>query len=69
MESKPDLNKVQFPTLLLIGDHDTLTHRHQPYMHKRMPNSTLKTIENAHHGTNLDNPSAVNEEIMKFLKS
>lgn len=68
MESKNDLHKVKCPTLLLIGDHDTMTNKHQPYMHKRIKSSTLKTIKNAHHGTNLDNPSSVNEEIMNFIK-
>jgi 3-oxoadipate enol-lactonase len=67
MESKHNLHQVKCPTLLLIGDHDTLTRRHQPYMHDRIHNSTLRTINNAHHGTNLDNPRAVNEEIMNFI--
>lgn len=67
MESKHNLHQVKCPTLLLIGDHDTLTRRHQPYIHDRIHNSTLRTINNAHHGTNLDNPRAVNEEIMNFI--
>ena len=69
MESKNDLHKVECPTLLLIGDHDTLTDKHQPYMKERIKHSTLKTIHNAHHSTNLDNPQAVNEEIIRFLEA
>jgi pimeloyl-ACP methyl ester carboxylesterase len=67
MESKHNCHQLKCPTLLLIGDHDTLTKRHQPYMHHRIKNSTLRIIDNAHHGTNLDNPRAVNEEIMSFI--
>jgi 3-oxoadipate enol-lactonase len=67
MESKNDLHKVKCPTLLLIGDNDTMTNYHQPYMHEHIQNSQLKTIPNAQHGTNLDNPDAVNEAIMEFM--
>ena len=44
MESKHNLHQVKCPTLLLIGDHDTLTRRHQPYMHDRIHNSTLEPL-------------------------
>ncbi len=67
MESKNDLHKVQCPTLLLIGDHDNMTNYQQPYMHKHIKNSELKTIPNAQHGTNLDNHDAVNEAILEFM--
>ncbi|HML35633.1 alpha/beta fold hydrolase [Sporomusa sphaeroides] len=59
MESKNDLHKVKCPTLLLIGDHDN--------MHKHIPNSKMKIIANAHHGTNFDNPKAVNQAIFEFI--
>ncbi len=67
MESKNDLHKVKCPTLLLIGDHDNMTNYQQPYMHKHIPNSKMKIIANAHHGTNLDNPKAVNQAIFEFI--
>ncbi|WP_434133236.1 alpha/beta hydrolase [Sporomusa sphaeroides] len=67
MESKNDLHKVKCPTLLLIGDHDNMTNYQQPYMHKHIPNSKMKIIVNAHHGTNLDNPKAVNQAIFEFI--
>lgn len=68
MESKNDLHKVKCPTLLLIGDHDNLTNYQQPYIHKHIADSELKIIANAHHGTNLDNPEAVNQAIMELIK-
>lgn len=68
MESKHDLHKVKCPTLLLIGDHDTMTNYQQDYMHQHIEHSELKVIPNAHHGTNLDNPKAVNEAILAFME-
>ena len=67
MENKYDLHKVLCPTLLLIGDHDNLTNYQQPYMHKHILGSRLEVIPNAQHGTNLDNPDAVNLSMQRFL--
>lgn len=68
MESKNDLGKVKCPTLLLIGDCDTLTMRQQEFMHSGIARSELVTIPRAHHATNLDNPEAVNRAIEEFLQ-
>ncbi|MFV0362434.1 MAG: alpha/beta fold hydrolase [Suipraeoptans sp.] len=67
MESRDGLSKITCPTLILIGDHDNMTQRQQPYIHEHIQNSKLVTIRNAHHGTNLDNPEQVEKEIEKFL--
>lgn len=67
MESKDDLHKVKCPTLILIGDHDNMTNYQQPYIHKNIKNSELIVIPNAQHGTNLDNPDAVNQAIDEFI--
>ena len=69
MESKNDLYKVKCPTLILIGDHDNLTNYQQPYINQHIKNSQLKVIPNAQHGTNLDNPTAVNQEIEEFINT
>ena len=69
MESRADLNKITCPTLILIGDHDYMTRRQQPYLHKHIQDSRQVTIKNAHHGSNLDNPEQVNQEIFCFLSS
>lgn len=69
MESKDDLHKVICPTLILIGDQDNLTNYQQPYINKHINNSELKIIPNAQHGTNLDNPIAVNQEIEGFINN
>lgn len=67
MESGNDLDKIICPTLILQGDHDTMTERQQREMAKRIPQSKLVYIKNAHHATNLDNPVQVNNEIIKHL--
>ena len=67
MESRGRLCEIKCPTLILIGDHDTLTARQQPFIHRSIAGSRLVTISNAHHGTNLDNPEQVEQEINCFL--
>lgn len=67
MESRDGLSKITCPTLILIGEHDSMTRRQQQYIHEHIQNSNLVTIKNAHHGTNLDNPEQVEKEIEKFL--
>lgn len=68
MESRDGLKNINCPTLILIGDHDTMTGRQQKYIHENIAGSKLKIIQNANHGTNLDNPIQVNQEIEEFLK-
>jgi len=67
MESRDGLPKITCPTLILIGDHDSMTRRQQQYIHEHIRGSRLVTIKNAHHGTNLDNPEQVEQEMEKFL--
>ncbi|WP_010275149.1 alpha/beta fold hydrolase [Paenibacillus senegalensis] len=69
MESKHDLHRVKCPTLLLIGDQDTMTNYQQEHMRKQIADAELKVIPNAHHATNLDNPAAVNEAIQAFIRN
>lgn len=68
MESRDGLINITCPTLILIGDHDYMTRRQQQYMHEHIQGSHLVTIKNAHHGTNLDNPEEVEQEIIRFLQ-
>lgn len=68
MESRKGLKSIKCPTLILVGDHDNLTRRQQEYMYKSINASRLVVIENAYHGTNLDNPIQVEQEIDGFLE-
>ena len=52
MESRSELSKIKCPTLILIGDHDTLTKRQQPFIHQSIKHSKLVVIAGANHGTN-----------------
>lgn len=67
MESGEDLHKVHCPTLILQGDHDTMTERQQREMAQRIPQSKFVYIKNAHHAANLDKPVQVNHEIINLL--
>lgn len=66
MESKDDLGRVNCPTLILLGDRDTMI-KQQEYMNSEIKNSKLEIIKNAHHATNLDNPQDVNKSIHNFI--
>lgn len=68
MESKGDLDKIQCPTLIMYGDHDTMIERQQQYMSEEISNAELEVVKNANHATNLDNPEEVNHYIKDFLK-
>lgn len=68
MESRLGLTKIKCPTLILIGDHDALTRRQQPFIHQSIAQSELVVIKGANHGTNLDNPVQVRKEIRRFLQ-
>lgn len=69
MESGKELSKINCPTLILQGDHDSMTERQQKEMAARIAQSQMVYIKNAHHATNLDNPKQVNYEISKHLSS
>ncbi|MBM7837222.1 pimeloyl-ACP methyl ester carboxylesterase [Alkalihalobacillus xiaoxiensis] len=67
MESGEQLQTITCPTLILHGEHDSMIMRQQIALHQLIPHSTLKIIDQAHHATNLDNPTQVNAEIRKHL--
>ena len=68
MESRDGLSQIACPTLILIGDHDSMTARQQPYLQAHIRGSRLVTIKHANHGTNLDNPQQVEREMDAFLR-
>ena len=69
MESKYDLDNIMCPTLLLHGEQDYFTVRQQKFIVKKLRRVEFKTINNANHLTNLDNPTEVNRHIEVFLKN
>ena len=62
-------SQIDIPTLVLVGENDTLT---PPSMaleiHKLIKNSKLSIISDAGHLTNIENPKMFNDQVLKFLK-
>ncbi len=63
------LPNIKVPTLILVGEHDTLTPPSAAQaMKEKIPNSELQIIANAAHMSNLENPEAFNSKLGKFLE-
>jgi 3-oxoadipate enol-lactonase len=62
------LSKIRVPTLILVGEHDTVTPPGAARdMHDRIPDCRLRIIENAGHMSSLENPDAFNGHLMRFV--
>ena len=61
---------INVPTLIMVGELDSLTH---PSMSreimKEIKNSCIKIIPNAGHLINIENPELFNVNLMTFLES
>ena len=61
---------INIPTLILVGELDTLT---PPSMakeiKKKIPNSLIKVIPNAGHLINIEQPKLFNDYLLSFLKN
>ena len=62
-------SQIDIPTLILVGEKDTLT---PPSMaleiHKLIKNSKFSIIDDAGHLTNIENPKMFNDKVLQFLK-
>ena len=59
---------IKVPTLILVGEHDTLTPPlASQEMHDKVPKSEIHLISNTAHMSNLENPDEFNELILGFL--
>jgi 3-oxoadipate enol-lactonase len=66
---KKQLKTIHVPTLVLIGEEDLKTPMSlSEVIHKNIPNSILKTVPNAMHLSNVDNPHQFNQFVKDFLK-
>lgn len=62
------LAKIQVPTLVVVGEHDSVTPvAAAQTMNSKIPNSKLQVIAGAAHMSNLENPAAFSEGIAGFL--
>jgi 3-oxoadipate enol-lactonase len=67
-DTTASLPNIRVPTLILVGEHDTLTPpTAAEAMHKSIPNSELHVIPNAAHLSNLENPEVFNKHFLNFL--
>ncbi len=63
------LREVRMPTLVLWGEHDTVTPRAlSEELHALIPGSVLRVIPDAGHISNLDNPEAFNAALREFIE-
>lgn len=68
-EAGDELRRINVPTLILVGENDTLVPpRFSRMLHEAIPDSKLLIIENASHYLVLERPQLVNAEILQFLK-
>lgn len=63
------LQEINIPVLIMVGKEDKITPiAAAQQMHEKILNSTLKIIQHAGHLSNLENPSAFNTHLVKFLE-
>lgn len=62
------LGQVQVPSLIVAGEHDTLTPlRLSEIMQDRMPNAQLLVVPNGSHVAPIEMPELVNDGVLRFL--
>ena len=62
--------QIKIPTLILVGEKDTLTPPSMAWkIHKLIKNSKFSIIEEAGHLINIENPKAFNHKVLQFLKA
>ena len=63
------LSKIDVPTLLIFGEEDKPTNvENAERMAEQIQDSTLKTIANAGHYSNLEKPEEFNNHLYSFLR-
>jgi 3-oxoadipate enol-lactonase len=67
-DSTPQLATIHVPTLIIVGDEDTVTPRSAAEeMHRAIAGSELVAIPEAGHLTNLERPDAFDAAVTRFL--
>jgi pimeloyl-ACP methyl ester carboxylesterase len=61
------LDKINVPTLVLVGADDTHFLAAADYMARKIPGATRVTIPDAGHASNLHQPAAFNRAVKDFL--
>jgi 3-oxoadipate enol-lactonase len=67
-DSTPLLSTIHVPTLVVVGEEDTLTPVESARdLHRQIPGSDLRLIPKAGHLSNLEQPEAFNDAVGHFL--
>lgn len=61
------LKKIQIPALVLAGSHDMIKREHTQYIADTIPNSTMKIIRFAGHGSYVVHRKKIAELILEFV--
>lgn len=65
---KPDLHKINVPTLIIVGRHDWITPVHaSETIHRLIPGSRLEIFENSGHSPQLEEPEKFQQLVREFL--
>lgn len=62
-----ELQSIITPTLILTGEKDVIKKSHTEYIHKNIPNSTLKIVKNGTHGNYVLDNNWLYNEIKDFI--
>jgi pimeloyl-ACP methyl ester carboxylesterase len=68
-DSTPLLSGIHVPTLIVVGEQDTITPPAlSEQMHKDIKGSEYTVVPNAGHMSNLEQPEAFNAALARFLE-
>ena len=62
-----NLDKIEVPTLVLVGENDTPFLQAAQYMERNISDTRLVMVPNAGHSANIDNTEFFNDAILNFL--
>jgi pimeloyl-ACP methyl ester carboxylesterase len=62
-----DLNRVEAPTMILLGDDDVLTIEHAAAMVRALPDAQLAVVPGTSHAVVMEKPELVNRLLLDFL--
>jgi pimeloyl-ACP methyl ester carboxylesterase len=65
--SLAQLNNIQVPIMVMVGDHDMFKIDHTITMFKNLPKASLYVVPDASHISPMEQPSLVNAEILRYL--
>jgi pimeloyl-ACP methyl ester carboxylesterase len=70
MDLRPDLNRVEIPTLVIVGEDDFITNvKMAEDMVRHLPNGRLRVFERAGHFVHVERPAAFAAAVRTFLEA